>query len=129
MSFLDVDTSSAVEPKVVEADEEYEIRIVGATVNNDKNGKPYFLPRFEIVGEPSAKEFTKFMRLPHDEMNDKQRNNCLWQLKCFYEAFGITSPIGDENDIIGETAYAILGVNSDEEYGDQNYVKKFVVGN
>jgi len=127
MSFLDVDTSGAVEPKAVSGDEEYEIRIVGIEQRTNKNGGAFLFPRFDIPSEPTAKEFTKYLGLPTDEMEEKQRNNTLWGLKSFFDAFEIDSSGQiDLEECIGLTAWAILGVSESEEYGEQNFVKRFV---
>jgi len=129
MSILDLDLNDAKEPAVVPANEEYKLKIVGCKSNTDKNGNPYILPTFEIPDVPNAKEFTKFLRLPHKGLNAKQLNNCKWQLKCFFSAFKVdySKKINVENDLNGRTGWAILGIENDEEYGDKNYVKKFIV--
>jgi len=128
-SLLDIDVSGAEEPKVVAADEEYKIRVLDATSAIDKNGEPYLLPRFEVVDEPLAKDFTKFLRLPHDGLNAKQLARAQWALKLFLEAFDM--PVKgqiDVEDLKGKTGWAILGVEDNEQYGEGNYVKKFIAG-
>ena len=127
MSFLDIDTSDAVEPKAVAADEEYEIRMTSIEQSINKKGNPYLLPRFDIPSEAASKDFTKYLALPHENMTEKELNSCKWQLKNFFEALGIdASQRIDLDACVGETAWAILGVDSNEEYGDQNYIKRFV---
>lgn len=127
MSFLDIDLKDAVEPKAVPADEEYEIRLVSLEQSVNKKGNPYLLPRFDIPNVVGSKDFTKYLSLPHSEMSEKELNNCKWQLKNFFEAFGIdhTKTI-NYDEYIGNTAWAILGVSEDDEYGEQNYIKRFV---
>jgi len=129
MSFLDVDVSDAIEPKAVPGEEEYEVRIVSIDQRINKSGNPFIFPRFDIPTEPSAKDFTKYLPLPHSDMTDKQVNNTKWGLKSFFDAFDV-DPSGqiDLEDLIGKTAWAILGVSEDEEYGEQNFIKRFVVG-
>jgi len=126
-SLLDIDVSSAEEPKVVPADEEYKLRILDATIDRDKNDEPYLLPRFEVVDEPLAKDFTKFLRLPHDGLNEKQLARVQWNLKLFLEAFDLpTKGRLDPEDLKGKVGWAILGIEDNEQYGEQNYVKKFI---
>jgi len=109
MGFLDYDLNDAVEPTAVPGDQEYKLRITSCTQSLDKNNKPYLLPRFEIVGEPTAKEFTKFLRLPHDALDDKQLNNTKWMLKLFFEAFEVDPSSVDSPDaLIGHEGWAIL---------------------
>jgi len=127
MSLLDVDVSNAKEPKVLDSGSEVKLRITGVTVDNDKNDEPYMMPRFEIVDEPMAKDFTHFFRLPHDGLDEKQMNRAKWNLKVFYEAFEIDSSHGVEtDDLQGATGWAILGVGDNQEYGEQNFIRKFV---
>jgi len=128
MGFLDINLDDAVEPTAVPGDQEYKLRITDMREANDKNGQPYILPRFEIIGEPTTKEFTKFLRLPNDEQNEKQKNSTKWGLKVFFDTFDINSSTANTNEMIGQEGWAILGQEETEEWGEQNFVKKFVVG-
>ena len=129
MGFLDdVNLDDAVEPTAVPGDTEYKLRITDAKEDTDKNGNPYLLPRFEAVDHPAAKEFTKFLRLPHPDQSDKEKNNTLWALKLFSEAFDFSFNSLDLESIIGNEGWAILGVEETDEYGEQNFIKKFVIG-
>ena len=125
-TFLDFDTSGAVEPKAVSAGE-YKIRITGAVIDYDKNGHQYFMPRFDIPSEPYSKDFTRFFSLPHDEMNDKQLNNAKFNMDAFKLCFGIKKNKFSIDEITGLEGWAILGVGKeDEEYGVQNFIKRFI---
>lgn len=127
MSFLDSNYEESVEPKAVPAGE-YEIRIVDIKEDLNQKGNPYVLPRFDIPAETNSKEFTKYLAGVHDGMSPKERNSALYRLKEFMTAFGFgdRKPGGIE-ELIGCTAWAILGVEDDGgEYGEQNYVKRFV---
>jgi hypothetical protein len=126
MGFLDIDISDVKEPTAVPGGEEYKLRISDVRQADDKNGAPYILPRFEISGEPTAKEFTKFLRLPHDGLDAKQLNNCKWQLKLFFDTFDIDPSNIDLEDMIGAEGWAILGLEESDEWGEQNFVKKFI---
>ena len=127
-SLLDIDCDDAQEPTVVAADEEYELRILEAKTDVNKSGNPYLLPRFEVVGEATTKDFTKYLGLPHAEMDAKQLNKAKYGLKNFLECFGMpTSGQLQVDDMNGLTGWAILGGEDNEGYGEQNYIKKFVV--
>ena len=127
MTLLDIDVTDAQEPKVVPADEEYELRIIDAKTDTNKDGNPYLLPRFEVVGEPLAKDFTKYIGLPHEEMDAKQLHRAKWALKSYLECFGLpTSGQLVVGDMVGLTGWGILGVEDNEQYGEQNYVKRFI---
>jgi hypothetical protein len=137
MGFLDsVDLENVVEPSTVPADAEYKLRIVDVKTDpstpdglpRDKNGNSYLLPRFEILDEPTAKDFTRFIGLPHDSMDAKKKNSSGFMLKTFLQAFDLEqSALVDPSDMIGAEGWAILGIEDTEQYGEQNYVKKFIV--
>lgn len=118
-----------VEPQAVEAGE-YQLRIIDCSEpKEDKNGNMYIMPRLEVVDVPTGKDFTYFLGLPSSEMDAKQLNKCLVKLKNFGIAFGVDmSRQVDVEELVGLTGWAILGVESNEQYGDQNYVKKFIAG-
>ena len=126
MSFLDINLGDAKEPKAAN-EGEYLIRWVGTGGGVDKNGHPYIQSIFDIPSVPDAKSFTHFESLPYEGMEPKQLNNCKWRLKLLFEAFGIDHT--KQIDFVickGRQAWAILGVNEDDQYGKQNFVKKFV---
>lgn len=125
MSFLDMDFSDVVEPHAVEPDKEYKIRIVDVREDTDKNGNPYIMPRLEVVDEPGAKDFTYFMGLPRDDMDAKRKNAAKYRIKTFVEAFDV-DPKMDTQDWVGAEAWAILGKEENDQFGEQNFVKKFV---
>jgi len=128
MSLLELNLSDAQEPKVVDANEEYNLRIIDCTKDKNKKGNDYLLPRFEVVDEPLAKDFTKYIGLPHDEETEKQQNRTKWNLRTFFECFGVdhSRPVDPEDDLVGQTGWAILGVEDNEAFGEQNYVKRFI---
>lgn len=120
---------NVVEPYVMPENSEVTLRIVDVKEGTDKNGNPYIMPRFEVEGEVGCKEFTKFLGLPNSEMDAKKKNNALYALKQFFQAFGVDPAGGvDVESLIGLTGYAILGVSDDPQYGEQNYVRRFVIG-
>ena len=117
------------EPVAVE-EGEYKIRIIDCPdVKEDKNGNPYIMPRFEVCDAPLAKDFSKYFGLPTSEMDPKQLNNTLLKLKRFGDAFGLdfSRPL-QFDELSGLEAWAILGVEESEEYGQSNYIKKFIAG-
>jgi len=129
---IDVDTSDAVEPSVVE-DGEYKIRITGFNKDNgkiiriDKNGGKYFLTVFDIPNEPASKSFSKFFSIPDETMMDKKKlNSSKWELELFKRAFGLSEL--NFSTMVGAEGWAMLGTQVDEQYGDKNYVKKFITG-
>lgn len=126
---IDVPLNDAQEPIALPANEEVTLRIVNVTSDIDRNGHPYFRVVFEVPSVPNAKEFSKFYGLPHEDMTPKQKNGALWRIKELLIAIGAdpSQPFETE-DLIGEEADAILGLESSAEFGEQNYVKRFVTG-
>lgn len=124
MAFLDMNFDDVVEPTVAPADAEYELRILDVKEGNDKNGNPYLMPRFEVIDVVGAKDFSYFLGLPNDSMDAKRLNACKWRLKTFMDAFKIEYS-SDPQDWVGQTGWAILGVEETDQYGEQNYIKRF----
>lgn len=136
MSFLeDVNLSNVIEPKTVPSGQEYRLRIVDVKTDDNgnlplnKNGNRYILPLFEIPDEIGAKSFTTYIGLPSQEMSDKQKNDALYHINQFLKCFGFDpdSPPDDPTDLIDAEGYAILGEKYDEEYGDKNTIRRFLV--
>lgn len=127
-TFLDVDSGDAVEPMAVPAGE-HKVRVLSGTVDTDKNGDPYFLPRFEVPSVATSKDFTDYIRLPNDSMTDKQLNTAKWRLEAFKQCFGLKSKgkINLANDLPGLEGWAILGMRDDPEYGEQNFIRKYIL--
>lgn len=116
----------AVDPK------EYELRIIDCKISTDKNGLEYILPRFEIISEPYSKDFTKFLNIPdRKEMDAKKLNLAQVEMSNFLTCFGfdIAQRINFSDDLPGATGWAFLGKkgSEDDEYGEQNFVKKFIL--
>lgn len=119
-----------IDPVAGEADEEVELRVLDVRVNTDKNGNPYFMPRFESIENPDMKDFTKFFSIPGDHLEPKKNKAAKNGIRKFSEAFNFdASGDLDTDDLIGLTGWAILGVEDNEQYGPQNYIKRFVAGN
>ena len=125
MTFLDIDVGSAIEPRSVPADVEYELRIIEVKYGVDKNGNPYIMPRFEVINEVGAKDFTKFLGLPTNSDDAKKKNSKAWAIRALCTAFKLNAN-SDTDTWVGATGWAILGVEENEQYGPQNYIKRFV---
>jgi len=124
---MSINFSDAQEPKVAPAGEEFEVRVVEVKTGDNKHGDPYFISVFEIPSDPSVKEFSKYYSIPTESMDAKKLNNSILGIKRLCEALGV--PLSDEfntDSLIGMQGWAILGIEKDAEYGDKNYVKKFL---
>lgn len=125
MAFLDMNFDDVIEPKVAAADCEYKLRILDVKEGMDKNGHAYLMPRFEVLDEVGVKDFSYYLGLPYEGMDAKKLNSAKYKIKCFMDAFGIEYA-SDPADWVGVEGWAILGVQEDAQYGEQNYIKKFV---
>lgn len=127
MGFLEgMNFEDVVEPTAV-PEGEYELRIIEVTQDLNKNNEPYIMPRFEIASEPTAKEVTKYMALPIATMDEKKLNKTKLNLKRFFEALGVDASSGVElEQLQGETVWAVLGLEESEDYGEQNFIRRFV---
>lgn len=124
-SFLDVDTSGAVEPVAADAGE-YQLRVTGGIIDTDKNSHPYFMPYFEIPSEPHSKSVSDFFGLPYDGKPEKDLNNDNWKLETFKQCFGVSGARIDLKEIVGLDGWAVLGKKESSEYGEQNNVRKYI---
>lgn len=135
MSMLDLtnqmdEIEGAEEPTVAEAGEEYKLLIISVREGTDKNDLDYFAPLFEVVGAPMVKEFSGFLHVPNKEkMTEKQYKRSLYAIKVFAKCFGIdlARPIDYEDDLPGLEGWAILGSKTDDTYGEQNTVRKYII--
>ena len=135
MSMLDLtqiqdEIEDSQEPTVLKAGTEAHLQVVSVRSDVDKNDNEYFMPVFEVIGEPMAKEFSDFFHVPDREgLTEKQYGRALNKIKNFTKAFGIdiSRPIDYEDDLPGHKGWAILGVRQDDEYGEQNTIRRYVL--
>lgn len=131
MGYVDLnnyDLENAQDPIAMEPGE-YKIRIIECDGERENSaGNPYLLPRFEVCDQPLAKDFTLYLPLPHDEMDEKQKMRTIAKLKHFCQCFSISLQGFDPEDLQGAEGWVMLGVDNDEQYGEQNYIKSFVAG-
>lgn len=132
IDLVDQNIADTPDPVVMAADSEVKLRIISAEYNQKaekNNGNPYLMVRFEVCDQPLAKEISKFFALPCHELDAKKNEAAKRTLKYLGEAFGVdfNRPFEDE-DLVGLEGWVILGVESTEQYGDQNFIKRFVTG-
>jgi hypothetical protein len=132
-SFLDIDTSDAMEPAVA-PEGEHLIRCIGYRkdkdgniIRKDKNSNRYFMPLFDFPQIVNAKSFSVFMKLPESSMDAKTLNSAKWELEVFKKAMGVTGAFNLE-ELEGKEAWALITKTDDATYGEQNNLKKFIAG-
>ena len=135
-SFLDVDTTGAKQPTAVAGDKEYKIRIIGYVEKEldgevvqiwpNRSGDPCMMPIFEIPSVPHAKEFNTYIPMPKKDMSEKELAKAIWRVAEFKQCFGLKDK-ADLTKTIGNEGWAIVGLKEDAEYGEQNFIKKFIL--
>lgn len=130
-TFLDIDTSDAIEPTTGE-DGEHLIRITGfkkdiagKIVRTSASGHRFFIVSLDLPNDLAAKSFSQIYSVPKEGMSAKQLNNCKWDLECFKKCFGLSEL--NFNEMEGKEGYALLGTKTDS-YGTQNFIKKLIAG-
>lgn len=129
MSFiLDQDTTEAVELTTV-PEGEYQIRFLAGEQKVSKKGAPMLQLRFDIPEDPTSKDLTHYMMLPTPDMDAKQRNRRLLDIRNLKAAFGLTdSQAMDFDQLVGTLVWAVLAEEENEEFGMQNRIRRFVTG-
>ena len=127
MSFLDLDgMDNVIEPTTVPDGTEAEVRIESAEVKTSKAGNPYLSIRLSVPADLACADFNHMVMLPTSEDTPKEKNNKLYRIKQFAEAFGLPLSGGIDLEMAkGATAWAILGETDDPTYGKQNRIKSF----
>lgn len=133
MGFLDIDLGDAQEPTAA-SEGEHLLRIVSAELKDRKakiegESSPgqMLVVKFSVTDEPTAKDFNHFILLPTEQDDAKTKNNRKWGLKTFCEAFEIPYGTGiDTETMPGLEGWAMLALESSEQYGEQNRVRQFM---
>lgn len=130
-SFLDYNLDSVPDLSTVPADQEYELRCTAAEVKVSKGaktaGQQLILAYFSIEGEPDTKPVSYPVMLPDASLDEEANNQRKRQLKELVLALGLDPSSGfNVDELVGESGYAILGVQDSAEYGEQNTIKRFV---
>lgn len=131
---LEKDIADAPEPKILPRGSEVKARIIAVRGGiSEKNNCQWYQPVFDVPDDPMVIEFNAFFWDLADakgKIDDKQFQRALNTFKNFASAFGIdySRPFSWDDDLLGLEGWMILGVKKDDEYGDSNTVKKYVVG-
>ncbi len=127
MSMLQFNVKDVREPQPVAAGE-YTVRIVRAEVKPRSNGQGTMLAlTFDLPGEGDARLVNHWLMFPDTATDEASTNRVLRNLKAFGEAFDVDFEAGIEVDeLLRKEGKAILSVETSEEYGEQNRVKRFL---
>jgi hypothetical protein len=129
MGFLGQDFDSVFEPKAMR-EGEYNLRVLDAQLKqSSRTGGDYISVRLEVIGEPEAKDINHVMMLPASNDDVKRKNSRLAAIQNFLKACGLNpATASNVQEVIGCTCWAIVSEEADPEYGQQNRIRKFVVG-
>lgn len=129
MSFLNIaQAANNAKPEHCVPEGEYKLRIVGATVNEEKG---FLIVRFEISDDPYAKEVTQILNLPGSGRNEKEENRNILRLVEFFDCFGMqiegnyTPDQPEPEGFINREGWAMLTapVDDGKGWGEQNRIK------
>jgi len=133
-SDLEQKIKDAPEPKILPRGSEVRARIIAVRSGiSDKNSCQWYQPVFDVPDDPMVIEFNAFFWDLIDaegKVDGKQVERNMSSFNCFAAAFGIdlSRPFNWDDDLLGLEGWMILGVKKDDEYGDSNTVKKYIVG-
>lgn len=127
MTTLKFNTKDVPEPQPVAAGE-YVIRIIRAEVKPRTKGQGTMLAlTFDLPGEGDTKLVNHWLMLPDTAEDETSENRVLRNLKAFGEAFDVDFEAGIEvDDLLRKEGKAILSVETSDEYGEQNRIKRFL---
>lgn len=105
---------------------EYEVAIIEAGEYVGKSsGKTSIRMVLDIPGEVAADTIYHYLSLPTSEDDEKTRIRKTRRIKQCLDAFGIT-PEEDYSDWAGKTAWALIGLENDQNDEARNTVKRFI---
>lgn len=109
---------------------EAKLRITSSELKTkESSGNTYYSLRLEPVDDPFAKDILHTLMLEREDLGVKEN----WQRKTALKEFFGALPDFDASvsfqasALIGEECWALLSVKYDDEYGEQNKIRRFVV--
>ena len=129
MSFLDLNVNDVPDLIALPEGEEYQLRILECEIKTSAKGNQGIQCRFDVPAEPNSKDITHWIGIPSANDDEKKRNSALRRIRDFCTCFGIPTDGGiDLSNVQGNTGWAILAIENDDTYGEQNRIKRFITG-
>ena len=128
MSLLDYDVDSVPELTTMAAGA-HQVKIVSAEIRQQKPEKgtsSFLYLRLVPTEDPNAKDIGHVIMLPDDNKDERENNSRLRRLKEFVMAFGLQIPL-DTDTMTDTVGVGVLSQEDDEEYGEQNRIRRFLV--
>lgn len=129
INMQDLGLDQTFEPEITPDNTEVKVRIIEAVEGISGKGNVYIRLRLEVADNPKAQSITTFINIPNPQTQDEKKlNNSRRFFKRWTDAFGIDQgrALNPEVDLPGMEAWAIVGVDVSDEYGEQNNVKRWV---
>lgn len=132
-SDLEKEIDNAPEPKILPRGSEVLARIIAVNEGiSDKNNAQWYMPVFDVPGDPMVIEFNDFMwdLADRDKLDPKAAQRAVYKFQKFAQAMSLdySRPFSWADDLIGLEGWVIVGVQKNDEYGDKNNVSKYVAG-
>lgn len=132
-SDLEKEIDDAPEPKILPRGSEVLARIIAVNEGvSDKNGAQWYMPIFDVPGDPMVIEFNDFMwdLADRDKLDPKAAQRAVYKFQKFAQAMSLdySRPFSWTDDLIGLEGWVIVGVQKSDEYGDKNNVSRYVTG-
>lgn len=122
--------SDEVKDLVLLPDGEHLLRIAEADIHlNEKKNSTSIKLSLKAQEEPNAQTIYNYVGVPSPNDDEEKIETKKRMMKAFCDAFQVDLSGGgiDTDTLAGLTGWAILGTESDANYGDRNVVKRFVV--
>lgn len=133
MSFLDIPDENALPEQAPVTAGEHELCIVATErrQGTSKDGAPYdsISITLQATDSPDSKMIYHTLWLPKDDDTNERKNQSLRKIRYFLQAFNLPLQVDLDNldSWVGNNGFGIVSIEQDEEYGDKNKVKRFVV--
>lgn len=126
MGILDFNLDNVPEQTVADPGE-VQLRIAKAEVKEKRDQSGFQICcTLEIEGHPNAAPIFHYLGLPAKADDERQKNNKLRRVKEFCQALGVPTDNPNTDDWVGRSCWALIKVETSEEYGTQNRVTRFI---
>jgi len=129
-NLLDLHLGDVQDPTIVPGGEEYELRIVDASIAPSKSSDRNLIKAMlEVIDHPTAKPIFVNFPLPGKKEEKKTEYILKLRIKDFLRAFGIdVADPGNPAEWKGMTAWAVLKETKREETGEEtNDVARWII--
>ena len=127
MSFLNINLDDTKEPTVAEAGE-HVVRIAMAEAKKSKAGADMLVLTIELPNEVGVGRIFDYLLAPQESDDDNRVYMRKLSLNRMCECFGYDSTNGgiDTEELIGREGKALISIEDNEEYGEQNRIKRYI---